>query len=331
MTAPGDMWERDTPMVLALRRATVVFLFLVSMPVTVVRRLVVVALALTLGFMVTGGGRGRRRGRNVTLIGDSSTRAARRAWKGRGRRRLRLRGGGGGGGGLRVHGRRATRRMGCLARRSGCGRLFRRGGTRSCRYVHAAGRVWKGRGRRRLRLRGGGGSGGLRVHGRRAARRMGCLARRSGYGGLFRRGGTRSRRYVHVRRRRARRSGSRRRRRGTGGRRGRSWVPTSGPARTAAAATTPGHASGDDVRSGRGCGTLGYCDTSGQVRQQVSRANQLIGHGVLRGAGIHNGIRVEAALVLEHRAVLDDAGGGRARRDGAREDAAVPPVEKVAV
>jgi len=130
-----------------------------------------------------------------------------------------------------------------------------------------------------------------------------------------------------VRRRRARRVGSRRRRRGTGGRRRQSRVSASGPA----ANNTPGHAPRDDVRRGRGCRTLGYCDTAGQVRQQGSGANQLFGHGVLRGAGIHNGISIEAALVLEHRAVLDDAGLGRARLDGAREDAAVPPVQKVAV
>ena len=67
------------------------------------------------------------------------------------------------------------------------------------------------------------------------------------------------------------------------------------------------------------------------MRHQCSRANRLVGHGVLRGAGIHRGIRIEAALVLEHRAVLDDAGGSRARRDGAREHAVVPPVLEVAV
>jgi hypothetical protein len=61
----------------ALRRvATAVFLFLVSMPVTVVRGLVVivvvVALALAFGFMVTSRW-GRRQGRNVTPGGDTST------------------------------------------------------------------------------------------------------------------------------------------------------------------------------------------------------------------------------------------------------------------
>ena len=70
------MWERGTRRVRALRRVTTaVFLFLVSMPVTVMRWLVVVVVGLALGYMVTSR-RGRRRGRNVTPGGDTSIRAA---------------------------------------------------------------------------------------------------------------------------------------------------------------------------------------------------------------------------------------------------------------
>ena len=58
VTAMDVMWVHGIRRLRAMRPvATAVFLFLVSMPVTVVRGLVVLALVLTLGFIVTGWGR----------------------------------------------------------------------------------------------------------------------------------------------------------------------------------------------------------------------------------------------------------------------------------
>ncbi len=86
----------------------------------------------------------------------------------------------------------------------------------------------------------------------------------------------------------------------------------------------------DEVRGGRVGRALGHRNTAGKVRHN-SPENRLARQGVRRGARVHFCVRIEAALVLKHRTVLDDAGGRRARRDGAREHAAVPAVQEVAV
>jgi len=76
-------------------------------------------------------------------------------------------------------------------------------------------------------------------------------------------------------------------------------------------------------------GALGHRDAAREVRQEAK--DRFAGERVRSGAPIHVGVRVEAALVLEHRAVLDDARVGRARRQGTREYVAVPAVHEVAV
>ena len=91
----------------------------------------------------------------------------------------------------------------------------------------------------------------------------------------------------------------------------------------------PVHAPRDEVRGGRGGRTLGHRNTTRKVGQAAR--NGFAGEGIRRGARIHVCIRVEAVLVLEYRAVLDDARGSRALVHGAREHAAVPPVHEVAV
>jgi hypothetical protein len=91
-----------------------------------------------------------------------------------------------------------------------------------------------------------------------------------------------------------------------------------------------GHTTRDKVFGGRGTGALRHLHAAGQVRVKGAR-DRLGGEGIRSGARIHVCIRVEAAFVLEHRAVFDDARVGRAGSDGAREHVAVPAVHEVAV
>ena len=85
-----------------------------------------------------------------------------------------------------------------------------------------------------------------------------------------------------------------------------------------------------EVSGGRSTGAIGYRDAAGQVRHYGAR-NGLVREGIRPGARIHVCVRVEAALILEHWAVFDDARRGRARSYGAREHTAVPAVQEVAV
>jgi hypothetical protein len=92
----------------------------------------------------------------------------------------------------------------------------------------------------------------------------------------------------------------------------------------------PGDASRDEVRGGRRIRALGHCDAAREMRHDRAE-NGFVGERVGRGARVHVCVRVEAALVLEHTAVLDDARGGRTLVHGAREHAAVPAVHEVCV
>jgi hypothetical protein len=92
----------------------------------------------------------------------------------------------------------------------------------------------------------------------------------------------------------------------------------------------PGDASWDGVRGGCRIRALGHRDAAWEVRHDRAE-NGFVRERVGRGARVHVCVRVEAALILEHRAVLDDARGGRTLVHGAREHAAVPAVHEVSM
>ena len=85
-----------------------------------------------------------------------------------------------------------------------------------------------------------------------------------------------------------------------------------------------------EVCGGRGCRAVRHRDTAGQVPHGLVGFD-IVGPGIRGCASVHLIVRVEAVLVLEHRAVLDDARVRRAGLHCAPEHVVVPAVHEVAV
>jgi hypothetical protein len=90
------------------------------------------------------------------------------------------------------------------------------------------------------------------------------------------------------------------------------------------------YASWNEVSSSGIGGAVGYLNAARQVRQDSAR-HILLGQRISRGARVHEFVVLKAVLVIEYRAIFDNARVGRAGSDGAREYVAVPAVHKVGV